>query len=595
TGTLSKINIEISIDGGLKWKRQAYGVTNNNSYIINIPGTASAQCLIRVTNAENLSVSDVSNNFFSVQSAPTYPSIEVLSPNGGETITPGSSTNVTWSSTGFTSNVGIRISTDEGANWTTLISSTANDGNENVTMPSENSSKCLIWIYEATTDTYVNQASAFPLDVSDNLFSLGTITIPPPPIANAATNINITSFTANWSTSANATGYYLDVDDDSDFSSPLSAYNDLDIGNVLTYNITGLLAGTNYYYRVRAYNTSTSANSNTIMLTTLPKIDQTITFNTLTAKAYGDASFTISSTGGTSGNPVVFTSSDETVVTCSGASGEIITIINAGVCNIYANQLGNNEYNDAPQVQQTITISPMEITVTTNTNQTKTYGETDPVFSYTTTPSLLNGDSFTGILGREPGENTGEYNIILNSLSAGANYDIDFASDVLTITKAFPVITWLNPDDIYYGTILDNTQLNAASNIDGTFEYSPTSGSLLEVGNNQELSTVFTPTETLNYNSVNKTAYINVLQTSNDLSANGISLYPNPTSGNIKLESEHGDIRQISIFNTLGLKIYQKTNVIQNETINLSEFANGIFIMKIQTENNMYTIKIMKK
>ena len=176
TGTVTKVNIEISIDGGTTWKRAAYAVTNNNSYLINIPGSTSAQCLIKVTNAENLSISDVSDSFLSIQSAPAFPSIEVLYPNGGETILPESSITVTWSSIDFSSDVGIRISTDEGANWTTLISSTTNDGNENVTMPSVNSSKCIIWVYEATIDSYVNQPSAFPLDVSDNLFSLGTTT-----------------------------------------------------------------------------------------------------------------------------------------------------------------------------------------------------------------------------------------------------------------------------------------------------------------------------------------------------------------------------------------------------------------------------------
>ncbi|MFH0867100.1 MAG: M14-type cytosolic carboxypeptidase, partial [Bacteroidota bacterium] len=180
TGTLSKVNIEISTDGGTTWKRMAYAVTNNNSYDINVPGTISTQCLIKVTNAENISVTDMSDGFFTVQQQPAYPTIEVLYPNGGETFAPGTTATVTWSSTGFSSNVGIRISTDEGANWITLISSTANDGSENVTLPSVYSSKCRIWVYEATMDTYVNQPGAFPLDISNTLFTIDTITVSTP-------------------------------------------------------------------------------------------------------------------------------------------------------------------------------------------------------------------------------------------------------------------------------------------------------------------------------------------------------------------------------------------------------------------------------
>ncbi|HPP87824.1 MAG TPA: right-handed parallel beta-helix repeat-containing protein, partial [bacterium] len=96
------------------------------------------------------------------------------------------------------------------------------------------------------------------------------ITVPNAPTANVATNINTSSITANWSASSGATGYYLDVSTASDFSSFVTGYNNLNVGNVTTYNITGLTPYTTYYYRVRAYNTSgTSSNSNTISDTSL--------------------------------------------------------------------------------------------------------------------------------------------------------------------------------------------------------------------------------------------------------------------------------------------------------------------------------------
>src|SRR6476646_2251238 len=95
-------------------------------------------------------------------------------------------------------------------------------------------------------------------------------TIPSPPVANAATYIASNSLTANWSSASGATGYRLDVSPNSSFSTYVAGYQDLNVGNTTSRNVTGLNASTTYYYRVRAYNISgTSGNSNVVNVTTL--------------------------------------------------------------------------------------------------------------------------------------------------------------------------------------------------------------------------------------------------------------------------------------------------------------------------------------
>ena len=43
-------------------------------------------------------------------------------------------------------------------------------------------------------------------------------------------------------------------------------------------------------------------------------------------------------------------------------------------------------------------------------------------------------------------------------------------------SKKTPLITWANPEDITYGTLLSATQLNATADVAGTFVYTPAIG-----------------------------------------------------------------------------------------------------------------------
>ena len=115
--------------------------------------------------------------------------------------------------------------------------------------------------------------SGVPLTVSLNTqYEDGTNNeedYPSNPIATEASDVLTTSFTANWSFSENALGYYLDVAIDEYFTTYVIGYEDLDVGNVDSYGIVGLAEDTDYYYRIRAYNNiGTSSYSNIITLTT---------------------------------------------------------------------------------------------------------------------------------------------------------------------------------------------------------------------------------------------------------------------------------------------------------------------------------------
>jgi len=93
---------------------------------------------------------------------------------------------------------------------------------------------------------------------------------PVAPKANQATAVLQTVLDANWSPSVNSGGYRIDISTNSGFTTFVSGWNNKDLGNVITFHVTGLNARTSYFYRLRAYNTGgISDNSNTIAFTTL--------------------------------------------------------------------------------------------------------------------------------------------------------------------------------------------------------------------------------------------------------------------------------------------------------------------------------------
>src|SRR5207244_7330009 len=81
----------------------------------------------------------------------------------------------------------------------------------------------------------------------------------------------------------------------------------------------------------------------------------------------------------------------------------------------------------------------------------------------------------------------------------------------INVLKGNPVITWANPADITYPTLLSGTQLNATADVAGALVYTPATGTKLNAGPAQALKVDFTPADA-NYNTATKTVSINVLK-----------------------------------------------------------------------------------
>jgi hypothetical protein len=100
-------------------------------------------------------------------------------------------------------------------------------------------------------------------------------------------------------------------------------------------------------------------------------------------------------------------------------------------------------------------------------------------------------------------------NVSPQNLSASTNVTITVATGVNT--PNVPAITWNAPGAISYGTALSATQLNATSNVAGTFVYTPAAGAVLPAGQ-QTLTAVFTPSDSKTYSSATATVTLTVNQ-----------------------------------------------------------------------------------
>ena len=75
--------------------------------------------------------------------------------------------------------------------------------------------------------------------------------------------------------------------------------------------------------------------------------------------------------------------------------------------------------------------------------------------------------------------------------------------------------------------------------------------------------------------------------------ADGLEMYPNPTSGVVSFNSKES-IKNVEVFDNLGRKI-KAFNTFSNNSINLSNLDDGVYFVTISSENGSLSGKIILK
>ncbi|MGE5342380.1 MAG: Ser-Thr-rich GPI-anchored membrane family protein [Candidatus Omnitrophota bacterium] len=168
------IRIKLSTDGGTNFTTVADNLTNTGSYTWTVPNVKSTNCLLKVLaiNQDGLPAG-ISASTFQIGETPVSSGITVTAPGSGAKLSGGSTYTIKWTSTGVSDPIRIRLSTDGGTNYDTVItSSTPNTGSYNWTVPNITASNCKVKVLAFN-------AAGSPYNYSSGVFSIAPGTAKP--------------------------------------------------------------------------------------------------------------------------------------------------------------------------------------------------------------------------------------------------------------------------------------------------------------------------------------------------------------------------------------------------------------------------------
>jgi len=118
------IKIEYSTDNGNNWIAIVDSFSSTGIYEWIIPNTLTTEGRVRISDATDPSVFDISDGSFTIQTSRV---VTVLDPNGGEIIDGGSQYEILWNSNDV-EYVKLEYSINNGASWSTIADSTQSSG-----------------------------------------------------------------------------------------------------------------------------------------------------------------------------------------------------------------------------------------------------------------------------------------------------------------------------------------------------------------------------------------------------------------------------------------------------------------------------------
>lgn len=180
----------------------------------------------------------------------------------------------------------------------------------------------------------------------------------------------------------------------------------------------------------------------------------------------------------------------------------------------------------------------------------------------------------------------------------GANGCIGYAVQAVSVQPA-PVITVVNsqPSDMCIG---DSQTLTGSGAI--SYLWVSASNGVNMIGNPLTISpnatTIYSVTGTDANGCVGKTTVTQNVKECVGLKENklnGVSVYPNPTSGDITIELNNNSEKTVQVMDVTGRVISSSTSTEAVVRINLANVSNGIYYVKIQSNASVEVVKVVKQ
>ncbi|MFH0736446.1 MAG: T9SS type A sorting domain-containing protein [bacterium] len=158
---VTNAKIEYSTNNGTDWLIVTESTpANTGTYAWTVPGTVSASCKVRISDALEPAIFDISNNVFEIY----QPGVTLTSPNGGELWRVGTLQNITWNSINIV-NIKLEYTVNNGNNWQQIVTDIpASQGSYQWTIPNTVGLNCKVRISDVL-EPDLN-------DVSNNVFTI---------------------------------------------------------------------------------------------------------------------------------------------------------------------------------------------------------------------------------------------------------------------------------------------------------------------------------------------------------------------------------------------------------------------------------------